>query len=98
VAQRLLKSALAFICCALFLNLFVGNQGLPALLSARQDHEIAASEVRRLEAENDALRQKIEALRTDPDELEKAAHDLGYVHPGEVVVVIKQAPPASTKR
>lgn len=61
-------------------------KGFRRYLSLRQDVEAIQERNRAITAANDALRREINALRTEPAALERAAREeLGYIRPGELV-------------
>lgn len=61
-------------------------KGFRRYLSLRQDVETIQERNRAITAANDALRREINALRTEPAALERAAREeLGYIRPGELV-------------
>jgi cell division protein FtsB len=75
-------------CVAAFLTLVsaADAKGFRRYLRLRQDVEIIQERNRAITAQNDALRREINALRTDPAALERAAREeLGYIQPGEIV-------------
>jgi cell division protein FtsB len=86
-----------FASCGLLLNLLVGSRGLPALLQARRQYAALAADVMRVHSENARLRREIARLRTDPDTIEELARrELGFIRPGERVVIIRDAAPAGS--
>jgi cell division protein FtsB len=95
VGRRLLNAGIAFLTCALLLNALVGARGVPALLQARRQYRASTQELDKIRADNARLRQAIERLRVDPEAVEEIARrDLGYIRPGETVVIIRDIPPA----
>ena len=55
----------------------------------RQQESALRQEVARTEQRIDALRHRVERLRSDPATLERLAREeLGMVHPGDVVIVL----------
>jgi cell division protein FtsB len=64
-----------------------GKTGLVPLVDLWSEVSQLQDDVRDLEAERDALRERARALKTDPLEVEALAReDLGMVRPGEVVL------------
>jgi cell division protein FtsB len=75
-------------CVAVLLTLVsaADAKGFRRYLSLRQDVESIQERNRAISSVNDALRREINALRTDPAALERAAREeLGYIQPGEIV-------------
>ncbi len=71
----------------------VSDRGLLEVRRKAERLTTLETETARIQAENDARIDEIEALRTDPNEIERRAReDLKLVRPGEVILVI---PPAS---
>ena len=75
---------------ALACLLAVGIGYLPVIKQnqrMRQDVQQKESEIRKLEEENRRLKASIEAMRSDPQTVERTARQkLGYARPGETVV------------
>jgi cell division protein FtsB len=94
-----LNGGIAFLTCALLLNALVGARGVPALLKARRQYQASIRELDKIRADNARLRRAIERLRVDPDAVEEIARrDLGFIRPGETVVIIRDIPhPAPPK-
>lgn len=87
------RSWLAIACGVCVLLVSVGSEhGLPGLIKAREQARRLAADVAALQAENAALRVRIEELRNDPAVIERVARrDLGLARPDEVVVTVKPA-------
>jgi cell division protein FtsB len=67
-----------------------GQRGLLAWLETSREHDLAARQLRRLEEERAALQARVDRLRPDrldPDVLEEELRKLGYIEPGEVIVL-----------
>ena len=65
-------------------------QGFRKYLRLRSDVASLAKGNRLAADENRALLREIEALRTDPKALERAAREeLGFVKPGELVIIVE---------
>jgi cell division protein FtsB len=79
----------------LVVNAVIGENGYLATLRARRQLEVLASEVSRLEADNEQLRELAKRLKDDPAALEDAARrELGLVRQGETLVIVRDAKPA----
>jgi cell division protein FtsB len=89
--RREMRIALAFGICLIVFAVFGDDHGLRAMLQARRDARVLASEIGALRAENAVLRQRAEALRSDPRAIEDAARGtLGLVRPGEIVATVRR--------
>jgi len=88
------RTAVVFAACVLLANGLIGERGLTQTMRARRASQQAAREIARLERENARLRETVRRLREDPSAIESAARsDLGLVHPGEIVVTIRDLKP-----
>ncbi len=84
--RRKLLGVAAGVAAVLTLVSAVDAKGFRRYLRLRQDVEAIQGRNRVLAEQNDALRREINALRNDPDALERAAREeLGYIKPGEIV-------------
>ncbi len=94
--RRALNYLLVFGTAVLLADALVGERGLVATTRARhQSNELSAT-VTELQEENARLRDTAERLRTDPSTIESLAREtLGLIRPGEVLVVVKDTPPAT---
>jgi cell division protein FtsB len=82
-----MKIAVAFALCLLLFTMFAGDNGIQALLQARRDARALANEISTLKKENDRLRTRAEALRSDPRTIETVAREtLGLARADEIVV------------
>jgi cell division protein FtsB len=75
------------------------TQGFHDLARAEEEHRQYSEEKARLERSIEDLRETLDAVRTDPAAVESLArHDLGWVRPGEQVLLLATptppAPPA----
>ena len=88
--RQLITYALGFGAFVLFVNAVVGDNGYLAARAA------AAEAVRKLNAENQQLKDRIDRIKNDQSALEEVARrDLDLIKPGETLVIIKDAKPAS---
>jgi len=77
---------------------FFGPGGYRDLQKVRQELLQQRNRVNRIERENKEKRKSIEALRSDPNELEKHARDKGYGREGEIIQQLPQpASPQNSK-
>jgi len=78
----------------LLVNALVGENGYLATLRARHEYDALADSIKRLERENQQYREQVEQLKSDPNALEETARRvLGFVRPGETVVIVRDVPP-----
>jgi cell division protein FtsB len=83
---------------ALMVNAFVGENGYLATLRARQEYAALAASLSKLRFENRQMRAEISRIREHPaDAMEEVARrELGLIRPGETLVIIRDARPATT--
>lgn len=97
--RRWVQLALVFVAAAVIVNALIGDRGLVAAVRARHEHERLAASIATLKQENQRLADAVRRLKHDPKAIEDVAReDLGLVRPGEVVFVIKDAPPGQPSR
>jgi cell division protein FtsB len=71
------------------------RSGLARTLVLRRDLKALRGRNAQLAAENERLAREAEALRSDPDAIERVARaELGWVRPGEIIVDLGPAPDA----
>jgi len=79
----------------LMVNALVGENGYLASLRSQRDHDNLVESLARLRHENQQYLDQVHQLKTDPAALEEAARRvLGFVRPGETVVIIHDTRPA----
>ena len=72
-----------------------GSNGIKVYLKKRAENKALHEEIEKLQHENDGLSQRVKALKTDPQTIEKEAREqLKYARPGEVIYVAPQQKPA----
>jgi len=80
----------------LVVNALVGENGYLAIMRARTEERQLQETLESVRGENRGMRQKIDRLRTDPEELENAARQLRMSKPGEkMIIVTPRATPAA---
>lgn len=88
--RRFWSHVLLFAAGVLLVNAVFGEKGLMDTLRARKSFAASALDLARLKRENAALRDEARRLRSDPSTIESVARgDLGLIHPGEILVTIK---------
>lgn len=69
------------------------RSGLARTLQLRRDLAALRTRDSELRGENERLAREAEALRTDPDAIERVARaELGWVRPGEIIVDFSPSP------
>jgi cell division protein FtsB len=97
--RRIVQLILVCVAVVVLVDALVGDRGLLAMLRARQEHDELAAAIARQRAENARLRDEARQLRDDPATIEEIARgDLGLIHRGEKVFIIKDVPPPSAKK
>lgn len=75
------------------------RSGLARTLTLRQELGTLRARNALLAAENQRLEREAEALRDDPEAIERVARtELGWVRPGEIVVDLSPPPPGTAGR
>lgn len=88
-----------FVAALIVVDGLVGERGLLATLRARRGYDELSATIARERAENARLREQVRRLREDPATIEEIARrELGLIHPGEKVFIIKDVAPPSTKK
>jgi cell division protein FtsB len=95
--RRLVTWCLSITLGVLVINALIGDSGYLAHLQIRREAAALTADVARLRLENRALQQAGRRLQSDPAAIEDAARrDLGFVRPGETLVIIRDAQPATS--
>jgi len=78
----------------IFFHVVLGSNGALVYGNKRTEYKTLAKDVDALQEQNDQLRKKIEALKSDPAAIEREAREqLHYAKPGEIVYVAPAPPP-----
>ncbi|MBP1634970.1 MAG: cell division protein FtsB [Acidobacteria bacterium] len=89
-ARSFLTTALLVLSAILLLDGVAGERGWLANRRARIEYEREAQALDAARRRNDALREEIRRLKSDPAFIEELARrDLGLIKPGETVFIIK---------
>jgi cell division protein FtsB len=92
--RRIVHLLLLFFAGVIVVDAMVGDQGLLAMLRARQQHDVLAAAIASQRAENARLRDQVRRLTEDPATIEEIARrELGLIRPGEKVFIIKDLKP-----
>lgn len=93
--RRAVQYALVFIGCVLVAGSLVGDNGLFAMLRAREQYRELEASLARARANNAALREVARRYREDPAAIEEAARgELGMIKEGEKVFILRDVVPA----
>ncbi len=90
--RRAARVLVVFVLTAVVVNALVGERGVLQLWRARAEYRQLDASIQTLKAENAALLERARQLREDPQAIEQLARqELGLIHKGEVVVVVKDS-------
>jgi cell division protein FtsB len=93
--RRAVTYGLLFVSFVLMVNALVGDHGYLATLRARREYNALATAIERVDQQNQVYLDEVRRLKSDPSALEQEARrQLGLVHPGETLVIVRDAPPA----
>jgi cell division protein FtsB len=97
-AQRLWRPAGTAIAVMLTLlvtwHVIYGRHGISVWQQKRAEDRALQQEIKTLQQENAQMRNQIQRLQSDPEEIEREAREkLHYAKPGDVIVVSSPAPP-----
>jgi cell division protein FtsB len=91
---KIVNGLLVFVTVVLVLDSLMGDKGLMERMRARRTYLQAAASLHELKRENANLRERIRRLNEEPSEIEWIAREeLGFVKPGEVLFIIRDAKP-----
>ena len=88
--RRRIATALAVVLAVFFgYHVVVGRNGITAYEQKRVDDRELRHQIDSLQEENDRLKDHVEHLKTDPDEIEREAREkLHYARQGEVIYTL----------
>ena len=91
--RRLGTAAVIILTVGLLLHAMFGANGIVVYRQKRNEMQTLESDAVRLQKENDEYAERIKALKSDPNAIEKEAREqLHYTRPGEVIYVTPEAP------
>ena len=91
LGQRLMELLLALMTLILVANGLVGDRGLIQAAKVQQERQELMDSITKIRRQNRYLAQQAERLRKDSSAIEEIARgDLGLLHPGERVFIIKE--------
>jgi cell division protein FtsB len=84
--------------CALMVNALIGENGYLATLRARHEQVGLLAALTKVRLENQQLREDARRIREEPAAAmeEAARRELGFIKPGETLVIIRDPRPASS--
>ena len=101
--RRLATGGVGLLAALLAYHVVFGHNGMVAYQQKRAEYKQLEQQIQQLQGENGQLSERIKALKSDPQAIEKEAREqLRYTRPGEVVYVLppdrssRQPAPAST--
>jgi cell division protein FtsB len=102
-AQRLWRPAGTVIAVALALlvtwHVIYGRHGVSVWQQKRAEDRALQQEIKNLQQENAQMRQQIQRLLSDPEEIEREAREkLHYAKPGDVIVSLPAPPQAQPQQ
>ncbi len=102
--RKLAAGAIFLLAVLLGLHVVFGPNGFLAYQKKKAEYRTLGTDVERMQKENDALTQRIKALKSDPATIEKEAREqLRYARPGELVYTYPEpaqrpAPPVAAEK
>jgi cell division protein FtsB len=94
--RRHLLEILGLALLALGIHDVFGTHGYLAMRRSQKQIEELRGEIERLNHENQALAEHVNALKTDPEAIEKIAREeMGLARPGEMIFKLPAAPGAA---
>lgn len=86
--RRLATAAVVLLTIWLSLHVMLGANGMVVYRQKRSEYQQLQKQNQKLQQDNDLYSQRIKALRSDPQAIEKEAREqLHYTRPGEVIYV-----------
>jgi cell division protein FtsB len=96
--RRAVQWVIVFAALVIAVDALVGDNGLMAMMKARQEYRALEQSLTAARAENARLREEARRLREDPSAVEEIARrELGLVRPGEKLFIIKDVNPADQR-
>lgn len=87
--RRLATSGVGLLAALLAYHVVFGHNGMVAYQQKRAEYKQLEQQIQQLQGENGQLSDRIKALKSDPQAIEKEAREqLRYTRPGEVVYVL----------
>ena len=102
--RKLATGAVAALAFLLAIHVVFGANGFLAYQKKKAQYRALEQDIEKIQKENDALAERIKALKTDPATIEKEAREqLRYARPGEVIYTYpdpapRPAPPVAAQK
>ena len=98
--RRVATGAVAVLAVWLFVHVMFGANGFAVYRAKRTEYQSLQKQIDGLQKENDQYTKQVDALKTDPRQIEKEAREqFHYARPGEVIYVSPEsAAPAPANR
>ena len=91
--QRIVQWVIVFAAIVIAVDALVGDNGVMAMMKARQEFHALEQSLAGARSENARLREEARRLREDPSAIEEIARrELGLVRPGEKLFIVKDVP------
>lgn len=91
--RRFAATGVGLLVCLAGYHVVFGANGMVVYAHKRSEFRRSQQELEALARENDRLRRRIQALKSDPATIEKEAREqLRYTRPGEAVYVLPEPP------
>ena len=92
--RKLATAGVAALAAWLFVHVMFGANGMVVYRQKKAEYQTLQKEVQRLQKGNDQYTRRIQALKSNPEAIEKEAREqLHYARPGEIVYVSPAPPP-----
>jgi cell division protein FtsB len=99
VRRRIATGVAAAVVVGFGFHVVFGQNGLIAYEQKREDTKTLDGELKNLQRENDALKEHVDRLQSDPSAIEhQAREELHYTRPGEVIYTLPAAKPETAGR
>ncbi|MEO8070625.1 MAG: septum formation initiator family protein [Acidobacteriota bacterium] len=97
--RTLLTWGLAVALSVLLVNSLIGENGYLATVRASHEQAELVASLAKIRIENQQLQEESRRLRNDPAALEATARRaLGFIRPGETLVIVHDASPSATEK
>jgi cell division protein FtsB len=92
IRRRIATAVAAMLVVGFGFHVVFGQNGLIAYEQKREDTKTLDGELKNLQRENDALKEHVDRLQSDPSAIEhQAREELHYTRPGEVIYTLPAA-------
>jgi cell division protein FtsB len=99
IRRRIATAVAAMLVVGFGFHVVFGQNGLIAYEQKRADTKTLDGELKNLQRENDALKEHVDRLQSDPSAIEhQAREELHYTRPGEVIYTLPAAKPDTSAK